>query len=77
MGARAPTQTAGAPMPPHPALDFQMWGRCGLPTTNPHMPHTRRAQAEPEARTRRSQRLADLSNQASSVHGKGNAGDEV
>jgi len=44
-------------MPPLPALDIVMWGRCGLPLANPHMPHAQplgpsreSALAKPEAR---------------------------
>ncbi len=32
---------------PRPTLDILMWGRCGLPLANPHMPHTQPLAAEP------------------------------
>ncbi len=35
---------------PTPRAQHPMWGRSGLPSANPHMPHARRAQAKPEAR---------------------------
>ncbi len=34
-------------VPPRPALNIVMWGRCGLPLANPHMPHTQPLAAEP------------------------------
>jgi hypothetical protein len=53
LGADAPTPfeygglLAPLSMPPHPALNFHMWGRCGPPEADPHMPHTQPLSAEP------------------------------